>query len=123
MWGDIGMENITFQQLVYLCAVVLILLGGYNTVMSAIKTHREEKRLRESPTAQLKERVDRQDGLLRKDKDRIDALEADVKDTSMAIRVLLRQSMAVNAHLISGNDVSKLKASSDEIQEYLTNRK
>lgn len=117
------MENVTFQQLAGLCAVVLILLGAYNTIMGAVKNHREEKHLRESPVTQLKERVDRHDDLLRKDKDRIDALEADVKDTSMAIRVLLRQSMAVNAHLISGNDVSKLKESSDEIQEYLTNRK
>lgn len=117
------MENVTFQQLAGLSAVVLILLGAYNTIMSAVKNHREEKRLRESPVTQLKERVDRHDDLLRKDKDRIDALEAEARDTSMAIRVLLRQSMAVNAHLISGNDVSKLKASSDEIQEYLTNRK
>lgn len=117
------MENVSFQQLAGLCAVVLILLGAYNTIMSAVKNHREEKRLRESPVTQLKERVDRHDDLLRKDKDRIDALEAEARDTSTAIRVLLRQSMAVNAHLISGNDVSKLKASSDEIQEYLTNRK
>lgn len=116
-------EDITFQQIIGLLAVVLVLLGAYNVIMTAIKNRREEKRLRESPMMQLKERVDRHDDLLRKDKDRIDALEAEARDTNMAIRVLLRQSMAVNAHLISGNDVSKLKASSDEIQAYLTNRK
>jgi len=31
--------------------------------------------------------------------------------------------MAVNDHLISGNDVAKLKESNHEIQAYLTNRK
>lgn len=110
------MENITFRQLVELLAVVLVALGAYNVIMSAIKTAREEKRLRDSPVTRLKERVDDHKG-------RLEALETEVHDTSVAVRVLLRQSIAVNAHLISGNDVSRLKASSDEIQEYLTNRK
>jgi hypothetical protein len=30
--------------------------------------------------------------------------------------------MAVNAHMISGNDVSKLRESNDEINRYLLNR-
>ena len=31
--------------------------------------------------------------------------------------------MAVNDHMISGNDVSKLRESNTEIQKYLLNRK
>ena len=40
------MQNITFEQLVGLMAVALVLIGAYNTIMSAIKTHREEKMAR-----------------------------------------------------------------------------
>lgn len=118
-----SIEGLTFEQLIGAAVVVLILIGAYNTIMSAVKTHREEKKLRDSPVAQLKERVDRHDELFQKDKDRLDRLEANAADTGMAIRVLLRQSMAVNQHLISGNDVDRLKESNSEIQEYLTNRK
>lgn len=117
------MANVTFEQLIGLMAVALVLIGAYNTIMGAIKNHREEKKLRESPVTALKERVDRHDELFRKDKDRLDRLEANVADTGDAIRVLLRQSLAVNQHLINGNDTDRLKKSNVEIQEYLTSRK
>ena len=117
------MASVTFEQLTGLMAVALILIGAYNTIMTAMKNHREEKKLRESPVTTLKERVDRHDELFKKDEDRLDRLEANAADIGMAIRVLLRQSMAVNQHLISGNDVDRLKESNSEIQEYLTNRK
>ena len=117
------MDKITFEQVVGLAAMVLVLVGAYNAIMTAVKNWREEKRQQNSPITKLTERVDRHDELLQKDKDRLDRIEADAADTGAAIRVLLRQSMAVNAHLISGNDVSKLKESNEEIQEYLTNRK
>ena len=117
------MEGITFDQLMKLCAVVLILIGAYNAVMTAVKNHREEKKLRDNPVTALAQRVDRHDELLQKDKDRLDRVEGDLADMGKATRILLRQSMAVNAHLISGNDVNRLKESNAEIQEYLTNRK
>ena len=117
------METISFEQLMQLCAMVLVLVGAYNVIMSAVKTRREEKKLRDSPVTQLTERVDRHDELLAKDKDRLDKLETDVMDLGEATRILLRQSMAVNDHMISGNDVSKLRESNSEIQKYLLNRK
>ena len=117
------MAELTYDKFLTALVVILLLAGAYNTIMQAIKTRREEKRLRDSPVTKLTERVDRHDELLAKDKDRIDRLESDMVDTGMAIRVLLRQSMAVNAHLISGNDIERLKESNEEIQEYLTSRK
>ena len=117
------MAELTYDKFLTSLVVILLLAGAYNTIMQAIKTRREEKRLKDSPVTKLTEHVDRHDELLAKDKDRIDRLESDMVDTSMAIRVLLRQSMAVNAHLISGNDIERLKESNDEIQEYLTSRK
>lgn len=117
------MAELTYDKFLTALVVILLLAGAYNTIMQAIKTRREEKRLKDSPVTKLTERVDRHDELLAKDKDRIDRLESDMVDTGMAIRVLLRQSMAVNAHLISGNDIERLKESNAEIQEYLTSRK
>lgn len=117
------MAQLTYQQLIGAVAVILVLLGAYNTVMGAIKAHREEKKFRESPVTKLTERVDRHDELLAKDKDRLDKLETDVMDLGEATRILLRQSMAANDHMISGNDVSKLRESNTEIQKYLLNRK
>ena len=61
-------QDLTFGQLIGALVVFLVLIGVYNTIMSAIKTWREEKKLRNSPITQLKERVDRHDELLSKDR-------------------------------------------------------
>ena len=42
------MQNVTFEQLVGLMAAALVLIGAYNTIMSAVKTHREEKKRKKS---------------------------------------------------------------------------
>lgn len=117
------MSDITFQQLAGLCAVALILLGAYNTVMGAVKNHREEKRLRESPVMQLKERVDRHDDLLAKDKDRLDAMENRMQDMGQQSTIMLRGVRALLSHEINGNSTDKLNASASEIDDYLINRK
>lgn len=117
------MENMTFQQFAGLCAVVLILLGAYNTIMGAVKNHREEKRLRESPVTQLKERVDRHDELLAKDKDRLDAMENRMQDMGEQSTIMLRGVRALLSHEINGNSDDKLKASMTEIDDYLIGRK
>ena len=38
------MNSITFEQLVGLMAVAVVLIGAYNTIMGAVKTHREEQK-------------------------------------------------------------------------------
>ena len=117
------MEQLTYDKFLTALVVILLIAGAYNTIMTTIKTRREEKKLRDSPVTQLKERVDRHDELLAKDKDRLDKLENEVQELGEATRILLRQSLAVNAHMISGNDVNKLKESNAEIEQYLVNRK
>lgn len=117
------MDKITFEQLIGLCAVVLILIGAYNTVMQAVKNRREEKRLRDSPVNQLKERVDRHDELLAKDKDRLDAMESRMQDMGEQSTILLRGVRALLSHEINGNSTDKLSASATEIDDYLIGRK
>lgn len=117
------MEQITYQQLVGAVAVILVLLGAYNTIMSAIKTHREEKRLRDSPVVKLQERVDRHDELLQKDKDRLDAMENRMQDMGEQSTIMLRGVRALLSHEINGNSTDKLESSMTEIDDYLIGRK
>lgn len=118
-----SIEGLTFEQLIGAAVVILILIGAYNTIMSAVKAHREEKKLRESPVVQLKERVDRHDELLAKDKDRLDALDARMQDMGEQSTIMLRGVRALLSHEINGNSTDKLKDSLDEIDDYLIARK
>ena len=117
------MENITFAQLTQLCAVILVLLGAYNLTMTAVKTHREEKRLKDSPYQQMKERLDRHDQLLARDMDRLDTHEKDIDLISQESRIMLRGVRALLSHEVNGNSDDRLKASLTEIDDYLISRK
>lgn len=117
------MESITYNQFIGAVAVILVLVGAYNTIMSAIKTHREEKRLRESPVNQLEKRVDRHDELLAKDKDRLDALDMRMQDMGEQSTIMLRGVRALLSHEVNGNSTDKLESSMNEIDEYLIRRK
>ena len=102
----------TFEQLVGLMVVALVLIGAYNTIMSAIKTHREEKKRKDAPVNNLEEQVKEHEEKLKKDHERLNELE----DSN---RVIMRALMALLSHEISGNSDEKLKASLDEIQKFL----
>lgn len=115
--------EITFQQLVGAVAVILVLLGVYKSIMEAIKIHREEKHFRDSPVEQLKERVNRHDELLQKDKDRLDAMESRMHDMGEQSTIMLRGVLALLSHEINGNSTDKLKDSMTEINDYLIRRK
>lgn len=116
------MGDIQFNQIMQLCALVLVLVGAYNTVMGAIKNRREEKKLRDSPVTQLTERVDRHDELLKKDKDRLDAMEDRITDMGRQSTIMLRGVRALLSHEVNGNSTDKLKSSMTEIDDYLINR-
>ena len=116
------MGDIQFSQIMQLCALVLILVGAYNTIMTAMKNRREEKKLRDSPVTQLTERVDRHDDLLAKDKDRLDTMENRITDMGRQSTIMLRGVRALLSHEVNGNSTDKLKSSMTEIDDYLINR-
>lgn len=109
------MENITFAQLAGLAALVLVLVGAYNTVMNAVKTYREEKKRKDQPVNSLESRVNEHDERLKKDHERLTELEE-------ANRIQMRALMAMLHHEIDGNSVDGLKKSYDEIQQYLIDK-
>ena len=105
------MGDIQFNQIMQLCALVLILVGAYNTIMNAIKNRREEKKLRDSPVTQLTERVDR-----------LDEMEGRITDMGRQSTIMLRGVRALLSHEVNGNSTDKLKSSMTEIDDYLINR-
>lgn len=109
------MENITFTQLAGLAALVLVLVGAYNTVMNAVKTYREEKKRKDQPVNSLESKVNAHDERLKKDHERLNELEE-------ANRIQMRALMAMLHHEIDGNSVEGLKKSYDEIQRYLIDK-
>ena len=108
-------QTITFEQLVGTVAVILLMIGIYNTIMSAIKTHREEKRRREQPVSNLEGTVKEHDDRLKRDHERLNDLEE-------ANRIQMRALMAMLHHEIDGNSTEGLKKSYDEIQQYLIDK-
>lgn len=117
------MNDLTYDKFLTALVVILVLAGAYNTIMTAIKNRREEQRLRESPVNQLKERVDRHDELLAKDKDRLDAMDLRMADMGKQSTIMLRGVRALLSHEVNGNSKDKLERSMAEIDDYLMNRK
>ena len=109
------MENITFAQLAGLAALVLVLVGAYNTIMNAVKTYREEKKRKDQPVNSLESKVNEHEEKLKKDHERLNELEE-------ANRIQMRALMAMLHHEIDGNSVDGLKKAYDEIQQYLIDK-
>lgn len=117
------MESVTYDKLLTAVVVVLLLITAYNTIYTAIKNHRDEKKYQSSPVTKLSERVDKHDTLLDNDKKAIDEMRDDISSTKAALTVLLKSNRALLSHGINGNSVDRLRASADEIDEYLISRR
>lgn len=105
-------QTLTFEQLVGAAAIILLMIGIYNTIMTAVKNAREEKKRRNQPVNTLEDTVKDHTEKLKKDHERL----TDLEDSN---RVIMRALMALLSHEISGNSDEKLKASLDEIQKFL----
>ena len=108
-------QALSFEQLIGSAAVILLMIGIYNTIMGAIKTAREEKKRKEQPVITLEDKVDDHTKKLAKDHERLNALE----DSN---RIIMRALMAIMSHEINGNDIGKLQSSFEEIQKFLIER-
>ena len=109
------MSDITFGQLAGLAALVLVLVGAYNTIMNAVRNYREEKSRKDKPVSSLEAKVNDHEERLGRDDRRINDLEE-------SNRIIMRALMAMLSHEINGNSDEKLRASYDEIQQFLIDR-
>lgn len=109
------LQTLTYEQLLGSVVVLMILIGAYNTVMSAIKTHREETRRKEQPMSDIEKNVQEHEERLKRDHKRLNTIEE-------ANRIQMRALMAILHHDIDGNSTDGLKKSYDEIQQYLIDK-
>lgn len=109
------LKDLTWDSLLLAFLVVLALLGAYVTVMNAVKTWREEKKRKDAPVNTLEEQVRDHADQLQREHERVDDLEE-------SNRIIMRALMAMLSHEINGNSDDKLRASFDEIQQYLIDR-
>lgn len=108
-------QTLTFEQLIIAAAVILVLIGVYNTIMTAIKNYREEKRRQSAPVTTMEQRVEDHEVKLKRDHERLNDLEE-------SNRIIMRALMAMLSHEINGNSDDKLKTSFEEIQKFLIER-
>ena len=111
------MENlsITWETILVIAGGLIVLIDAYKRLMEITK-----------PTKDLKARQYDIDEKLKNDKNRIDALEKEVS----GIREYQEKSSAVIGlavaellnHLITGNDVGKLKEKEDKLNEFFYNK-
>lgn len=108
-------QQVTFDDIARMLAVALVLVGAYAAIMSAVKTHREEKTRRSAPVTEMRARLDGHDKLLARDKERLDSLQEQSIITLRGVRAIL-------SHEVNGNSVEKMKQSMQEIDDYLIRR-
>ncbi len=106
------LQDITFAQLAGLAAVMMILVGAYNAVMTAVKHYRDERKRRSAPVDELETKVTAHEERLANDHKRLNDLEE-------SNRIILRALMALLSHGINGNSDDGMRASLDEIQKFL----
>lgn len=123
------LAHLTYEQLIGAVVVILILIGVYNSIMTAIKTSREEKKYKNAPIDKINNRLDYHDECLKNDKLRLEALERTEeefrrsnKDRDRCMNVIMRGQLAMLRHMQHGNNTDGMKASEQELTDYLTGK-
>lgn len=115
--------DLTFGQLLGAGVVILLIIGIYNTVMTAIKNWIDSKRRHNAPVDELKMRVDAHDKMLDNDKRRFENMEERISSMREESSMTLRGVRALLSHEINGNSIEKLQESYNSIDDYLIGRK
>lgn len=116
------LKDVTFEQLVGLAVIIVLLAGTYNTLMAAIKNHTEAKKRHNEPVDSLTARVDAHDKWLANDKLRLEETDERLSVLKTESAMMLKGVRALLSHEINGNSTEKLKESYDNIDNYLINR-
>lgn len=116
------LKDVTFEQLIGLAVIIVILAGTYNTIMAAIKNHMEAKKRQNAPVDTLTARVDVHDKMLANDKRRIEEMDERLSSLKTESAMTLKGVRALLSHEINGNSTEKLKESYDNIDNYLINK-
>lgn len=96
--------TISTSQIMWLCSFITLIWGVWNIVKEFRK-----------PNDELKAKVEKHDQLLDKDNKRL-------KEIEQSNKMIMKSLSAIINHEITGNGVEKMKATRDELQEYLIDR-
>ena len=116
------LEDLTFAQLLGAGVVLLLLIGIYNTIMTAVKNHLEAKKRNSAPVDDLKQKVAEHDKMLGRDKQRLDDIEDRLASIKKESTMTLRGVRALLSHEINGNSVEKLEEANSKIDSYLESK-
>lgn len=116
------MQELTYDKILTTIVVIVLLLGAYNTIMSAIKNHREEKKIKNSPLAELQKQVGEHTKMLDNDNKRIEDLDERIDNIKEQSTIMLKGVRALLSHEINGNSVQELGEGYKEINDYLIRR-
>lgn len=92
--------------------VLLLLLGVYSSVMSAIKTMREENARKAQPVNDLTTLVRKHAEMLASDKRRIERLEADAQDMRNGQRATIKGIQALLDHELHNGNADQMQSAS-----------
>lgn len=118
-----NLGNLTFGELVGAGVVIMLLVGIYNTIMTAVKNVLEAKKRHDAPVDELRVKVEGHDRMLSNDKRRIEDMEERVKYIREESAMTLRGVRALLSHELNGNSNDKMKECYDSIDDYLMNKK
>ena len=113
------LKDITFEQIVGLLVIAVIVAGAYNTIMAAVKTYFDNKKKRNEPIDALAARVDAHDRMLANDKRHLEEIDERLYVLKTESAMVLKGVRALLSHEINGNSEDKLKKSYDDIDNYL----
>lgn len=114
--------GITSEAIAWFLVVLLGIFVLYNLFCAVRKNFREEKKHKDEPTAAIEERLDAHERMLDNDNRRIKRNTEQLEDANKFQGVMCRVMLAQLNHELSGNDISHLKESRDELNDYLTKR-
>jgi len=121
--------DINFGTLLVSISIIILCVGVYNTISTAISNRNDQKKIKNAPIKEMSDRLDQHDKMLQSDKLRIENLESAVSDANKAtqrvndgLMTLMRASLAMTRHMRDGNNINGLKDSEQEITDYLTGR-
>lgn len=108
--------TITTESIVYLAGVIV-------TVGAAIKLMYEFKKKMDEPYQKIQDRLDHHDKCLERDKNAIEKLQGEQDQIIEDNRQILLVLSTMLSHMETGNNTGQVRATRDDLDRYLINRK
>lgn len=95
---------------------ILALLAGIIVIMNFIDKVRAWKKPDQDKDKMIKDTLEEHRRLLKKDNERLEQVES-------GLEISIKAQLAIMDHLITGNNIERLKSVKTEVQDYLISRK